>query len=534
MSTEPQTATASEGGPTPGLLNRAAPGPASTAQAGPRPSTDRQGEGAGTPRIPLLTQRIPPQDLEAEMGLLGSMMLHRDAIGDILPHIHRDESDRLYRPDHRKIFEVLVDMYDRGDAIDLLTVRNELQRRGLLEEIGGVEYIVELSQSVPSHLHAEHYARIVRDKAMLRDLITASARITEEAYNHHQPAREILDRAEQLLFKVTDQRITEQALPIRDSLEEIFRQIESRAGQYITGLATGFTELDSLLSGLQNGEMIVVAARPSMGKTAFGLNAAEHITIREQRPAAFFSMEMSRQAIVQRLLCALGRVDSHRLRRGMLGEPEIQRLKAVCGELADIALYIDDTPGMSVLELRAKARRLRARFRVEVIFVDYLQLMHSPGGNESRQVEVAEISRGLKALARELSVPVVVMAQLNRNPEGRTDKRPQMSDLRESGAIEQDADVIMLLHREEYYKKENTPEDMKNVGEVIVDKQRNGPTGLVKLHFSKQFTRFDNYRPTSEPAYAPAGGYDPSLEYRGEADDYPRGAAGDESGSAPF
>jgi len=432
------------------------------------------------------------------------MMLHRDAIGDVLPIIHRNESERFYRPDHRRLFEVLVDMYDGSQAIDLVTFKNELRRRNLLEEVGGEDYLVQLVESVPSHLHAEHYARLVCDKALLRELILASGKMMDEAYRHGEDAREILDRAEQLLFQVTDQRISEQATQLRDYLDEIFRQIESRDGHYITGVPTGFTELDDMLSGMQQGEMIIVAARPSMGKTAFGLCVAEHVASRANRPSAFFSMEMSKQAIAQRLLCSRGRVDSHKLRRGMLSEMEIQHLANVCGELADVPLFIDDTPGMSVLELRAKTRRLRARFNIEAVFIDYLQLMRSPGRVESRQQEVAEISRGLKALARELNIPVVVMAQLNRNPEGRTDNRPRMSDLRESGAIEQDADVILLLHREEYYKGENCPDDLRNIAEVIIAKQRNGPVGTIKLFFNQALTRFDNLSVGSDPGYVPA------------------------------
>lgn len=464
-------------------------------------TTSRTGDAA----IPV---RIPPQDLEAEMGLLGSMLLQRDAIAEVLPIIHRNESERLYRPDHRRLFEVLVDMYDRGDPVDLVTVRNELARRALLDELGGVDYLVQLAESVPSHLHARRYAELVRDKAMLRDLISAAGRITDEAYSHHQEAREVLDFAEHLLFQVTDQRISEQVEPIKQYLEEIFRQIESRDGHYITGVPTGFIELDDMLSGLQNGEMIIIAARPSMGKTAIGLTIAENVAAVHKRPTAFFSMEMSKQAIVQRILCSRGRVDSHKLRRGMLSETEIQHLQTVCGELHEVPLFIDDTPGMSVLELRAKARRLRLRHQVEAIFVDYLQLMHSPGRTESRQQEVSEISRGLKALARELGIPVVVLAQLNRNPEGRSDNRPRMSDLRESGAIEQDADVIMLLHREEYYKKEKCPEELKNVAEIIIDKQRNGPTGVVRLHFNQKWTRFDNLDLHGEPGHVRSGGFE--------------------------
>lgn len=504
-----------------------------TAEPGSTPSTPTSNRSAPDAGM----TRVPPQDFEAEQGLLGSMMLNRDAIGDVLPIIHRSEADRFYRPDHRKLFEVLVDMYDRGDPIDLVTVRNELDRRGLLKEIGDVDYMVQLAESVPSYLHAEHYARLVRDKAMLRDLITAAGRISDEAYSHHEDAREILDRAEQLLFHVTDQRITEQAEPIRDFLEQIFHQIESREGHYITGVPTGFIELDDMLSGMQNGEMIIVAARPSMGKTAFGLNVAEHVAARDGKPVAFFSMEMSKQSVVQRILCSKARIDSHKLRRGMLSGDEMQQLAVACDELNDAPLFIDDTPGMSVLELRAKSRRLKMRHNVEAIFIDYLQLMHNPSDKESRQQEVASISRGLKALARELNIPVVVMAQLNRNPEGRTGNRPRMSDLRESGAIEQDADVIMLLHREEYYEKETAGEDIRGMAEVIIDKQRNGPTGIVKLHFNQRYTRFDNLNLGGDPAYVPDDGYELPGRYppaRGGYVSAPPSAASSDDEDAPF
>ncbi len=497
---------------------------------------DQGGLYGARPQV-VRTDRVPPQDIEAEMSLLGSMMLSRDAIGDILPIIHRNESERFYRPDHRRLFEVLVDMYDRGDPIDLVTLRNELDRLTLLQEVGGVEYIADLAESVPSHLHAEHYARIVRDKAMLRDLILAGGTIIEEAYSHQEEARQILDRAEQILFGVTDQRITDQAAPIRDSLEEIFQLIESRDGHYITGVPTGFIELDDMLSGMQPGEMLVVAARPSMGKTAFGLSVAEHVAAVQGRPAAFFSMEMSRRSVVQRILCSRARIDSHKFRRGMMTDAEVAALHEACGQLAEVQLFVDDTPGMSVLELRAKSRRLKARFGIHAIFVDYLQLMSSPGRQESRQQEVSQISRGIKALARELNIPVVVLAQLNRNPEGRTDNRPRMSDLRESGAIEQDADVIILLHREEYYKKESCPEELRGVSEIIVDKQRNGPTGIVRLFFNNRYTRFDNYAPNAGgyvPDYAvqatpplPAANYNPEGPGYG-----PSGGNGDDA--APF
>jgi len=460
-------------------------------------------------------ERIPPQDIEAEMALLGSMMLEREVIGDVITIIHRNEAERFYRPDHRKLFEVLVDLYERGDPVDLVSVRNELSRLNLLDEVGGVDYLTQLAESVPNYLHAEYYARIVRDKGMLRNLIGAAARITEAAYDQANEAREILDQAEQLLFEVTDERISDQAAQIHEELERIFQQIESREGHCITGIPTGFLELDDLLSGLQRGEMIVIAARPSMGKTAFGLSVAEHIAVTENIPIAFFSMEMSRLAVAQRLLCARAGVDSQRVRKNMVSEDEIARLQAAVGELAEMPLFVDDTPGMSVLELRAKTRRLYLRHDIRAVFIDYLQLMHSPRKVESRQQEVAEISRGLKSLARELNIPVVVMAQLNRNPEGRTDKKPMLSDLRESGAIEQDADVVMLLHREEYYyrvKGEIPPDDVRGQAEVIVAKQRNGPTATVKLHFNEHFARFDPLHYGDEPAYIPSGGYMPEPD----------------------
>ncbi|NLX15181.1 MAG: replicative DNA helicase [Phycisphaerales bacterium] len=468
------------------------------------------------------SDRIPPHDIEAEMSLLGSMMLSREAIADVLPVIHREEAHRFYRPDHQKIFRALVDLYDRNDPVDLTTVRNEFERLGILNEVGGVDYIVLLAESVPSYLHAEHYARLVRDKGMLRDLIAATHRIQDQAYGHQEEAKEILDEAEKLLFEVTDQRITSQAEPIHAYLEQIFSQLESHDGHYITGMPTGFTELDDMLSGLQRGEMIIIAARPSMGKTAFGLCAAMHLAGYENKSAVFFSMEMSKQAIVQRLLCSRAGIDSHKLRRGMLSSAEFEALTGIGGQLGQIRLFVDDTPGMSVLELRAKARRLRMQHSIDAIFVDYLQLMHNPGRVESRQQEVSEISRGLKALARELDIPVVVLSQLNRNPEGRTDNRPRMSDLRESGAIEQDADVIMLLHREEYYKRENCPEELRNIAEVIIDKQRNGPTGVVKLQFEQKYTRFANLSYNAEPAYVPTsryeGGFSPAPPIDNEED----------------
>jgi replicative DNA helicase len=439
------------------------------------------------------------------MSVLGAMMLEKEVIGLVLPIVGLEESHFFYRPDHRTIYETLVGLYNDNKAVDLIVMKDELDRRGVLVEIGGAEYLVQLVESVPSSANAEFYARIVKDKAMLRALISAAGEIAAEAYNPVDTAAEILDRAEQKLFHVTDLRISQHATLIRGDLDAVFAQIESREGHYLTGLPSGYNELDDLTTGFQNGELIVIAARPSMGKTALGLCIAEYVTADEKKPVAFFSMEMSRQQIAQRMLCSRGSIDASRLRRGMLSEEDIEKLKYVCNDMCDMPLYVDDTPGMTVLELRAKVRRLWLQEKIAAVFIDYLQLMHTPGA-ESRQQEIAEISRGLKALARELSIPVIAMAQLNRMAEGREGNRPRMSDLRESGAIEQDADVILLLHREEYFlrgatneEKVSKLEEVRGKAEIIVAKQRNGPTGTVHLQFAESHARFSNLAYVPEP-----------------------------------
>ncbi len=449
---------------------------------------------------PPRTDRVPPHDLDAEMSLLGSMMLSREAIGAILLVIPAHEAERFYQPAHQELFTVLCDLYDQNKPIDLVVVKDELLRRNGMEKVGGEAYMIDLVQSVGSWVNAEHYARIVRDKSMLRDLISCAGHIINDAYASTDNAREVLDRAEQSLFKTTEQRVSGEAASLKDTITEVFHLIESRGDHFLSGLASGFIELDELTSGFQPGELIIIAARPSMGKTALGLNIAERIAVDEKMPVAFFSMEMSRQQIAQRILCSRGRVDSHKMRRGMLSEDEIAQLAYVCEELKEAPLLIDDTPGMSVQELRAKTRRLHLKHDVRCVFIDYLQLMFAPDVNRkmsNRQEEIATISRSLKALARELNIPVVAMAQLNRASEVREGHRPRMSDLRESGAIEQDADVVMLLHREEYYKP--TDPSLKGKAELILAKQRNGPTDLLQLHFNVQQTRFDNLSLAPEP-----------------------------------
>jgi len=448
--------------------------------------------------------RKPPHSLSAEMSVLGAMMLSKEATGQVIPLL---TEDHFFHPAHRIVFRALVDLYQANQPPDAVVLRRELQRQGLLEEIGGPQYLGRLLVATPSAANAEYYAKMVREYGMLRRLIQACHETLEESFTDAYPTNEVLDRAEQRVFDITQDRISSGPEKLNQFLEAAVKQIEERDGNFLTGMPTGFTELDDLTSGFQNGELIIIAGRPSMGKTAFGLNVAEHMAVDQLRPVAFFSCEMSKQQVVQRLLCSRSKVDSHRMRRGLLHDDERSRLLMACDVLQEAPLYIDDTPGMSILELRAKSRLLMVREKISAVFVDYLQLLSSPG-SESRQQEVSNISRGLKALGRELNVPVVALAQLNRGVEGRESHKPRMSDLRESGSIEQEADVIILLHREDYYREtgNETADDTFGIAEIIVAKQRNGPVGTIQVQFSKKHTRFNNlaHSPvTGEEAYVP-------------------------------
>ncbi len=438
-------------------------------------------------------QRVPPQSLEAEMCTLGAMVLDPVCIGDIISIVN---ADYFYRLDHQMIFEALVKLYDQKRTADLVLLRDELKTRGQLDQVGGVEYLVSVAESVPSSANALFYANIVRDKALLRNLIRTSSEICNQAFEARGEVTEMLNEAEQKIFAVTEQKITGHASSMREVMEKVFEIIQDRdAG--ITGLATGFHELDELTSGLQNNEMIIVAARPSMGKTALGLNIAEYIGADNQKAVAVFSLEMAAQQLAERMLCGRGKVNSHHLRCGMIDAADYQKLQIAADELSSSPIFIDDSASLTPLELRAKARRLKHKHDIQAVVVDYLQLMHSPGA-ESRQQEVGLISRHIKAMARELQVPVIVMSQLNRAAEGREGHRPRMSDLRESGNIEQDADVVMLLHREDYYHNEADYEKT-NVAEIIIAKQRNGPTGMVSLSWLAEMTRFENLSKVTEP-----------------------------------
>jgi replicative DNA helicase len=444
-----------------------------------------------------LSGRSMPESLAAEAAVLGSMIIDPECIGEVVEFL---EVSAFYRVEHQMIFDALVSLYEknRRGAIDGVLLRDELEKHKRLEEVGGVEYLTKLAESVPSSANVMYYAGIVKDKMLLRELIAATGEILDDAYDLAGETKEKLDDAERRIFAVTDKNITGNAEAIKDLVARSYELIEKRDGSHVTGIATGYYELDDLTCGLQNGEMIIVAGRPSMGKTSLALNIAEHIGLVEKIPVAVFSLEMGRQQLAERFLCSVGEVDSQKVRRGLLGEEHYSRLVEACGLLSEAPIYVDDTSTLTPLELRAKSRRLKSLYGIRCVIVDYLQLMHLGSGRvESRQQEITTISRYLKALARELSVPVMVLSQLNRSPEGREGHKPRMSDLRESGSIEQDADVVMLLHREDYYHRGEKEYEPDNTADIIIAKQRNGPTGNVELVFREKFTRFENAAQTS-------------------------------------
>jgi len=453
--------------------------------------------GAADMSVP--TSRSMPESLAAEAAVLGSMIIDPVCIGDVVEQV---KTDAFYRIENQLIFDAIVALYEKnkGEGLDAVLLRDELEKRKQLDEVGGVEYIAKVVESVPSSANVMYYAGIIKNKLMLREIIQAASEILDDAYNQAGETNEKLDRAEQKIFTITDKKVALTYVQLKDLVTQAFELIEKRDGKHVTGLPTGYHELDQLTCGLQNGEMIIIAGRPSMGKTSLALNIAEHIGVDEKIPVAIFSLEMGKQQLAERFLCSKSQIDSQLVRKGMLSTEHYQKLVETCGLLSEAPIYIDDTAGLTPLELRAKARRLKSRHNIRCVIVDYLQLMSlGTGQAESRQQEVSEMSRYIKALARELNIPVVVLSQLNRSPEGREDHRPRMSDLRESGSIEQDADVVMLLHREDYYHKGEEGYQANNAAEIIIAKQRNGPTGSVKLMFREQFTRFENVSFAEEP-----------------------------------
>lgn len=433
-----------------------------------------------------LLEKIPPQNNEAEIAVLGSMLLDKEAIGKAVELL---EDAFFYKSAHEKIYSTVVKLYDKNKAVDIVTLVEELRSVNQLEEVGGPAYVASISSSVPTSANVEHYAKIVREKAILRNLISTATQIVSESFDNASSVDALLDKAERMIFDITSNKVESKVSSIKDIIKTSIETIDNlyQRKENITGLASGFHDFDIMTAGLQKSDLIIVAGRPSMGKSALVSCIAEHIGVVEKTPLAFFSLEMSKEQLAQRMLCSHAGVDAHKVRTGFLSQSDWPKLLNAAGKLSQSPIYIDDTPGVTALELRARARRLKSQHDIGLIVVDYLQLMQGPARSESRQQEISEISRSLKALARELSVPLIAVSQLSRAVEQRSDRRPQLSDLRESGAIEQDADLVVLLLREEYY---NPTEENKGIAEVIVAKQRNGPVGSLKLTFINEYTRF--------------------------------------------
>jgi len=439
-----------------------------------------------------VAERTLPHNLEAERSVLGAILLHNDAFNLAAEII---DSGDFFRDAHRRIFDKMVKLVERGDAIDLVTLKEELGRSGEIDEVGGPAYIAALVDGVPRSTNVEHYARIVKEKATLRNLIFAANKILATAYEGEEDADEILDDAERLIFKIADAKVRDGFVSLRQLAQSSLETIEKLHSkkELITGVPTGFTDLDEMTSGFQPSDLIIVAARPSMGKTSLVLNIAQHVGTKTDRTVGLFSLEMSKEQLFLRLLTAEARIDAHRLRGGFLGERDWGRLSQAIGTLSETKIFIDDSPSIGVLEMRAKCRRLASEHGLHLVIVDYIQLMQGRGRFENRTLELAAISRSMKGLAKELNVPIVVLSQLSRAPEARADHRPQLSDLRESGALEQDADVVVFIYRQDQYTDKNAPAtEAEGVAELIIGKQRNGPTGVVKLAFIREFTRFEN------------------------------------------
>lgn len=443
-----------------------------------------------------LLEKVPPQSREAEMSVLGAMLFEESALVRVLEIL---KPFYFYEEHHQKIFSAAQSLFEKNQAVDLVTVAEELRKRKQLEEVGGASYLAQLTASVPTAVNVEHYAQIVKEKALLRGLISTATQILQQSYEPESEVSALVDRAEQMIFEISQHQIEGKFVPLKDVIRSSIETIDQlyQRKEHVTGLATDFRDFDIKTAGLQPSDLIVVAGRPSMGKSAFVSSICEHVAVELKKPIAFFSLEMSKEQLVQRMLCSHARVDAQKVRTGYLSHQDWPKLTAAAGKLSEAPIFIDDSPTLTALQLRAKARRLKAQHNIGLAVVDYLQLMQGWGRAENRQQEISEISRSLKALARELRIPVIAVSQLSRAVESRTGNRPQLSDLRESGAIEQDADVVVFLFREEYY---HPSEENRNKAEAIIAKQRNGPTGTLELVFLKEWTRFENpeFRRTEE------------------------------------
>ena len=440
--------------------------------------------------MPMI-DRVPPQNIDAEQAVLGAMLIKKEAIAEVAQILRPED---FYRDAHKIVYEAMLNLFNKNEPADIVTVSDYLNNENLMEKVGGVTFITALANTVPTAANVTYHAKIVREKADLRNLINTATDIAGMAYESSDDVADVIDKSEKMIMEVANRQNVSAFTPMRDIVMETFDKInvlyESKGG--LTGIPCGFTDLDKLTSGLQPSDLILVAARPSMGKTAFTLNIGAHVALKEHKNVAFFSLEMSKQQLVQRMLCSEGGIDSQKLRKGELDKTDWGKLVNVANKVAEAPLYIDDTAGITVMELRSKARRLKAEKGLDLIIIDYLQLMQGrtgKGATDNRQQEISEISRSLKAVARELNVPVIALSQLSRSVESRQIKRPMLSDLRESGSIEQDADIVMFLYREDYYDPETVN---KNITEVIVAKHRNGPVDTVKMFFKKEFTRFND------------------------------------------
>ena len=445
----------------------------------------------------ISNHKVPPQNIEAEQCVLGGVLLENEAISKVLETLVPDD---FYREPHRKICHSMIDLFEKNEPIDLITLTNALKGKNLLDEVGGGVYLSSLADSITTAANIEYYAKIVKEKAILRGLINTATEIVTRGYEDGGDVEDLLDQAEKNIFQISESQIKPSFYEIKSLLKESFKTIEKlyESKEIVTGVPSGFEELDKLTSGFQPSDLVVIAGRPSMGKTAFSLNIAQYAAIEKKIPSALFSLEMSKEQLVLRMLCSEAKVDAHKLRGGFLGETDWPKLTRAAGILSEAPIFIDDTPALSVLEMRAKARRLMAEHELGLVIVDYLQLMRGRGlsgrgrpSSETREQEISEITRSLKALAKELNIPVIALSQLNRKVEERTDKRPHLADLRESGAIEQDADLITFIYRDEIYNRADDNPN-KGIAEVIIGKQRNGPVGEIKLAFLDKYTTFEN------------------------------------------
>ncbi|GAA0378220.1 replicative DNA helicase [Bacillus horti] len=446
----------------------------------------------------LFLDRTPPHNIEAEQAVIGAVFLEPDALISAVEFIQAED---FYRTTHQRIFEIMQELAEAGQPVDLITVTSELQDRKWLEDVGGVSYLSDVANSVPTAANVAYYAKMVQEKALLRRLIKVATQIVSSGYSTQDEVEEVLSQAERSIMDLSGSRTNDGFVAIKDVLLETYERIETlhNSSSDLTGMATGYRDLDKMTSGFQRSDLFILAARPSVGKTAFALNVAQNVAARANETVAIFSLEMSASQLVQRMLCAEGNIDANRMRTGTFKEEDWEKLTMAIATLSKASIYIDDTPGITVGQIRSKCRRLKAEHGLGMILIDYLQLIHG-SGKENRQQEISMISRTLKTIARELDCTVIALSQLSRAVEQRQDKRPMLSDLRESGSIEQDADIVAFLYRDDYYDQES---ENKNVIEIIIAKQRNGPVGKVELAFLKEYNKFVNLSRQDEPQAPP-------------------------------